>query len=245
MTAFENILITGANRGIGLEFVRQYLAQSPAPLNVIATSRSPSEALAQLQADNSNLHILTYDATDYAALPELVTSVGAIVGPRGLNLLVNNAACSGKEGTFASASLAEDTRALLENNAIAPLELTRQLLPLLRLAAGTESRKRCPLIVNISSKGGSIGDNTTGGMMPYRTSKAALNMLSRSAAMELKGEGIAVVALTPGWVRTDLGGPKAPTGVQESVQGMVEQIERTDLTRSGTFFNFKGEELPF
>lgn len=193
---FSNILVTGANRGIGYEFVTYLLAQSPAPKNVIATTRQPSEKLNKLKSTNVNLHVVTYDATDYKSIPELVDQISKIVGPDGINLMINNA------GIYVSGNLetvqAQDVLRNIEVNAVAPLELTRALLPLLKVSS---ANKRKTVVANISSMAGSIGDNTSGSAMisyPYRSSKAALNMITRSLAVDLKETGIIVLAIHPG-----------------------------------------------
>lgn len=193
---FSNILVTGANRGIGYEFVTYLLAQSAAPKNVIATTRQPSEKLNKLKSTNVNLHVVTYDATDYKSIPELVDQISKIVGPDGINLMINNA------GIYVSGNLetvqAQDVLRNIEVNAVAPLELTRALLPLLKVSS---ANKRKTVVANISSMAGSIGDNTSGSAMisyPYRSSKAALNMITRSLAVDLKETGIIVLAIHPG-----------------------------------------------
>lgn len=240
---FSNIVVTGANRGIGYEFVAHLLAQTPAPKNVIATTRQPSEELNKLKSTNSNLHIVTYDATNYESYPEFVDQVSKIVGDEGIDLLINNA------GIYVSGNLetveAKDVLRNIEVNAVAPLELTRALLSLLKVSA---NNKRKTVVANISSMAGSIGDNTSGSAMisyPYRSSKAALNMITRSLAVDLKATGIIVLAIHPGWVQTDMGGERATLTPLASVSGMSEVLAKTNLDQSGSFLNHTGKELPW
>lgn len=242
--SFSNIVVTGANRGIGYQYVTYLLAQSPAPKNVIATTRKPSEELNKLKSANSNLHIVTYDATNYKSYPDFVEQVSKIVGPDGIDLLINNA------GIYVSGNLetvkAEDVLRNIEVNAVAPLELTRALLPLLKVSSTANKRKT--VIANISSMAGSIGDNTSGSAVisiPYRSSKAALNMITRSLAVDLKETGIIVLAIHPGWVKTDMGGERAPLTPLASVSGISEFLAKVSSEQSGTFVNHQGKELPW
>ena len=133
----------------------------------------------------------------------------------------------------------------IEINAIAPLELTRQLLPLLKSAA---SQKRKTVVANISSMAGSIGDNTSGGVWipyPYRASKAVMNMNSKSQSVDLKSDEIIVLAVHPGWVQTDMGGEKAALTPHASVSGIFDVLAKTNLEQSGAFINYKGDILPW
>jgi len=128
---YQNVLITGANRGIGLEFVRQLLAASSPPKNLIATTRSESDALKQLSGSHSNLHILKYDVTDFESYPTFADQVGSIVTDEGLDLLINNA------GIYLRDSLdrvePKTVLANIETNSVGPLMLTKTLLPLLKV----------------------------------------------------------------------------------------------------------------
>ena len=130
--AYRNVLITGANRGIGLEFVRQLISLNPAPKNVIATTRAASNELNELKSKHGNLHVLTYDATNYDSYPRFVEEVSKIVAGDGVDLLVNNA------GIYIRDSLdtvnPKDLLTNIEVNAVAPLALTKALLPLLKVS---------------------------------------------------------------------------------------------------------------
>lgn len=169
-----SVLITGANRGIGLEFVKQYLAQASPPKHIIATARQPDAAtdLQNIAKSAPGLHVLPLEVGNYNSYTQFVSSVGEIVGEEGLNVLINNA------GILRTGNLDEVThekmRENFEINSIAPLMLTKALLPLIKIAA---ARKTPASIINVSSKVGSIDDNSSGGNIPYRTSKVVYKYL--------------------------------------------------------------------
>jgi len=191
------VLITGANRGIGVEFARQYSTDG---WDVIATARQSSPELDQLKLRIETLDLSDADAV--AAFPRRID------GP--LNLFIANAGTNQPMNT-ASAGDARDWQVMMMTNAIAPYQLGCALLPKLAEARGKA--------IAISSGMGSIGDNG-GGWVPYRTSKAALNMAWSSLAMEAKPRGVTCVLLSPGWVKTRMGGAGAEITSEESVGDM-------------------------
>jgi NAD(P)-dependent dehydrogenase (short-subunit alcohol dehydrogenase family) len=213
------ILITGANRGIGLEFARQYSVDG---WNVIATARHSSPEL-----DGLGVTVKPLDLAD----PEAVAGF-AVDGP--LDLFIANAGTSQPKETQGAAN-ARDWQAMMMVNAIAPYQLGRVLL-----ATMAEGGK----MIAMSSGMGSIGDNG-GGWVPYRTSKAALNMAWNSLALEAKPRGVACVLFSPGWVKTDMGGAGAEITPQESVGDMRALIERLTIENTGTFLRRNGSELPW
>jgi NAD(P)-dependent dehydrogenase (short-subunit alcohol dehydrogenase family) len=213
------ILITGANRGIGLEFARQYSVDG---WNVIATARHSSPEL-----DGLGVTVKPLDLAD----PEAVAGF-AVDGP--LDLFIANAGTSQPKETQGAAN-ARDWQAMMMVNAIAPYQLGRALL-----ATMAEGGK----MIAMSSGMGSIGDNG-GGWVPYRTSKAALNMAWNSLALEAKPRGVACVLFSPGWVKTDMGGAGAEITPQESVGDMRALIERLTIENTGTFLRRNGSELPW
>jgi NAD(P)-dependent dehydrogenase (short-subunit alcohol dehydrogenase family) len=221
----RTFVVTGANRGLGLELARQLVARGE---RVIATARDPRRAgpLAELDA-----RVLPLDVGDDAS----IAAFAAALGGAPIDVLVNNAGRG--DGRQPLGALARTTlRDTLETNALGPLLVTQALLPNLRAA---ESR----LVVQITSKMGSIDDNTSGGAYGYRASKAALNMLNKSLALDLAAEGFRCVLLHPGWVRTDMGGASAPLSVQESVAGMLAVIDGLGPQHSGAFLDFRGETI--
>jgi NAD(P)-dependent dehydrogenase (short-subunit alcohol dehydrogenase family) len=213
------VLITGANRGIGLEFARQYSQEG---WQVIATARQSSPELDSLGVDVRKL-----DLSD----PEDVS--GFKVDGR-LDLFIANAGTNHPMNT-AGAQNARDWQMMMMVNAIAPYQLGRALLG--RMA--TDGK-----MVAISSGMGSIGENG-GGWIPYRTSKAALNMGWSSLALEARPKGVAVVALSPGWVQTRMGGSGAEITPEESVASMRALIARLTLADTGKFLRRDGSEIPW
>lgn len=215
------VLITGANRGIGLEFARQYSADG---WDVIATARHSSPELDALGVRLSALDLA--DADSVAGFP------ATIDGP--LDLFIANAGTNhpmNPEG----AQNARDWQAMMMVNAIAPYQLGKALLG--RMAEGGK-------MIAISSGMGRIGDNG-GGWVPYRTSKAALNMAWSSLALEARPRGISCVLFSPGWVKTRMGGAGAEIMPGESVGAMRSLIERLTIEDSGRFLRRDGSELPW
>jgi len=237
-----SVLVTGANRGIGLEFVKQFLALANPPQHVFATCRQPDEAkeLQSLASANNNLHVLELELKNYASYDDLVGQVRDVLGDNGLDSLVNNA------GMYHKVSLEDGGPELMvdnfEVNAVTPLMLTRAFLPLLRQAV---ANKRQPIVANITSKMGSIADNGSGNHYAYRASKTALNSISKSLSVDLGKEGIICFPLHPGWVLTDMGGPNALIDTKSSVGGLINIITTADKTRNGKFLNYDGTEIPW
>ena len=223
----RTVLITGANRGIGLELSRQY---SAAGWHVIGTARKPESAqeLIALGAE-----VVQLDVTDPASAERLSRALGS----RPVSLLINNAGILPMMRTLEEIEMDTFER-VMDVNTLGPVRVTRAVLPNLR--AG-QLRK----IVNITSTLGSIARNTNGSFYGYRESKAALNMFTRSLAAELGPEGFTCIVLHPGWVRTDMGGPNAPTTAQESALGIRRVIEGLTEADNGAFFSFEGERMPW
>lgn len=214
------VLITGANRGIGLEFARQYAADG---WSVIATARRPDEAaeLHQLGAE-----ILPLDAADPAAIDALAARLQA----RSLDVLIANA------GVLPRGLDADEWAHAFATNCIGPTLLARALKP--SMAAGGR-------MIAITSKMGSIADNGSGGAIAYRSSKAALNAAWRSLSIDWRGDDLALAMLHPGWVQTDMGGPGAAIDPVTSVTGMRKTIDALTPGRTGSFLNYDGQELPW
>lgn len=228
----KTVLVTGANRGLGLEFCRQYLQQGD---RVIATARNmEAAALNELKSQYSEqMELLSLDVSSEASRRDLVSALEG----RSLDLLINNAGYYGKHNRLGQLDDAEWAYEFTVNT-IGPIRLAEALMP--NLSAGKQ-----PLIAMLSSKMGSIADNGSGGSYLYRSSKAALNAAGRSLAVDLSQHGINVVLLHPGWVQTDMGGPNGLIDSETSVQGMRNVIDAMDSNRSGRFFAYDGAEIPW
>lgn len=235
------ILITGANRGIGLEHARQALVSGE---TVIATCRHPASAtkLAALEGQfGDQLRIEELDVTSGASACALV---GRLDG-KPINILINNAGTAGEKSWDPDAdkqSLGtidyEQWRWILEVNLLGAMRVTEALADNL---ASSEKKQ----IIMISSGLGSIAHNTMGGSHLYRTSKAALNMLAKGIAIDLADRGVTTIALSPGWTKTDMGGDQAHWTVEESVSKQRQVIAGLSPADNGKFYELQGEEVPW
>ncbi|MGF1482073.1 MAG: SDR family oxidoreductase [Cyanophyceae cyanobacterium] len=217
-------LVTGANRGIGLEYCRQLKAKDD---NVIAVCRSVTDELQELNVET----IADIDITSDDSVANLATQVG----DRTLDVLINNA------GIIEKVSLSdldfESIRKQFEVNALGMLRVTHALLP--NLKHGSK-------IAIMTSRMGSIADNSSGGSYGYRMSKVAVSMAGKSLALDLKPQGIAVAILHPGLVQTRMTG-FTDSGItpETSVKGLLARIDELNLENTGTFWHAKGEVLPW
>jgi NAD(P)-dependent dehydrogenase (short-subunit alcohol dehydrogenase family) len=226
-----SVLITSANRGLGLEFAAQYLS---AGWRVYAACRHPPAAselgdLAKRKAER--ITTLAMDVTR----EESVAAAAAGLRGQSIDLLINSAGIMGaphqRTGHIDYGSWAE----VLNVNTLGPMRVLEAFIEHL-------VRSDRKLAVTITSGMGSIADNTSGGSIAYRSSKAAVNMAMRSAAIDLRERGIACVVVNPGWVRTDMGGPNATLSVEASVTAMRKLIDTLGPAQSGKFFNYNGRE---
>jgi NAD(P)-dependent dehydrogenase (short-subunit alcohol dehydrogenase family) len=232
-------LVTGANRGLGLEFTRQLLARGD---RVVATCRHPGKAAALNALAGEypgRLHVLPLDVSDPKSIAGLVRELPLLDAGEGegarLELLVNCAGVlhSGERfGSVAAATLEDSFR----TNAMGPLLLTQALAP--RLADGAR-------VANLSSVLGSIASVARFGTPSYNLSKAAQNMATALLAQALQPRGIVVLALHPGWARTDMGGDNATVPVPDAVAGLLRVIDRATARDSGSFHDWRGETLPW
>lgn len=223
----REVLLTGANRGIGLEFARQLAARGD---RVVATCRNP-EAATELAALDVQVEAL--DVSDGASIERM----SALYEERPLDLLINNAGVGVGHRPLGEVDYAE-MEAFFRVNALGPLRLAETLLPALE-------RGEQRTIVSLTSRVGSIQDNTSGGSYAYRASKAALNAITKSLALDLADTGFTCVVLHPGWVQTDMGGARAPLSTDESVAGMLQVVDGLGREDSGSFFDYTGEALPW
>jgi NAD(P)-dependent dehydrogenase (short-subunit alcohol dehydrogenase family) len=228
-------LITGANRGIGLEFARQYAEDG---WQVLACSRTPerADALKELAAQHPNrVDVHALDVADHAEIDRLAKSLSGTT----VDLLINNA------GIYAGSHAAPlediDYEAWARSfhiNTMATLKMVQAFLPNIE-------RSKQKKIVTISSKMGSITDNTSGGSYLYRTSKTAVNMVIKTLSIDLKPAGVIAVVFHPGWVKRDMGGPRALISATQSVSGMRRIIDRLSMADSGKFLSYDGQIVPW
>ena len=229
----KRVLITGASRGIGIELVRQY---AQAGWRVYATCRSPERAmdLSRLAAANQgSVTVQPLDVTE----PRHLQALRATLSDIPLDLLINNAGVLGPPVQGFGDTDIDAWVYALRVNAIAPIKLMECLADNLAACNGVAA--------NLSSKMGSISENSSGGYYIYRSSKAALNAVVKSAALDLARRGIVVVALHPGWVRTTMGGPEAPLDAMESVMRLRRILDRLGPADSGRFFDIDGTPVPW
>lgn len=238
------ILITGANRGIGLALTEAYLAKGD---GVIATCRNPAQAddLHALAGENKNLRILPLDVTDAQSIAALVETLGL----QPIDILINNAGVlSGSTHHFNSLDIdpaqtlgtidAEEWDTILRINTIAPIMVTQALLPNLKQG---KTRK----IAMISSGSGSITKAIEHDYMAYGSSKAALNYAMKSVSFALQNEAFVVVSLNPGWVKTDMGSQEADLTPSESAARLVRVIDALTPDQTGQFIRHTGELIPW
>jgi NAD(P)-dependent dehydrogenase (short-subunit alcohol dehydrogenase family) len=221
------VLVTGANRGIGLEYARQFAARG---YQVIGTARDPADAkeLAEV-ADR----VEQLDVTDPASVAGLAKRLDGV----SIDVLVNNAGVFDRSDVSLDKLDFQMMERTLAVNALGPLRVVQALLPNLR-----QGKRKT--IASMSSQLGSI-ENSNGRWYAYRSSKAALNQINKTMSAELAAEGFVCVVLHPGWVRTDMGGPGATYSPEESVRGLVAVIEKLGPADNGRFYDFKGNPIPW
>ena len=223
------ILITGANRGLGLKFTELYTQRK---CNVLATCRSPQNADRLLKLAEHN-DLITIHPLD-VGINEEIENLAHKIKDVPIDILINNA------GIWRSSSLGSaNKQAWLESfaiNSIAPYEVIQALLPNIKMGVLKK-------VVSITSKMGSIDDNTSGGSYIYRSSKSALNMIMRSLENDLRAYDITTLTLHPGWVQTDMGGMNALINDEQSVSGMMEVIDALNIKNSGRFIDYAGKHI--
>lgn len=233
----DSVLITGAGRGLGLAMARRFLEKG---WQVFASARHPGQSagLAQLQEEASSLPgeliLVTLDVLDDDSVQAAAREVASRTDR--LEVLINNAGVHPERGdeTFEELDL-EGFQTAFATNVMGAARCCRAFGPLLQKAAR-------PRIVNVSSGSGSISDRDNHRRYCYGASKAALNHFTRSLAHDWKDRGVAVVAISPGWVKTDMGGPEAPLEIDEAVGSMVETVRELGIDRTGTFLDREGTE---
>ena len=226
-------LVTGASRGLGLEFVRQLADRGE---RVIATCRGDHSmrGLDALYDTRENFQVMELEVAD----DKSIAALGRQLEGQAIDVLINNAGIYGSRGLSLGKLDGDDWAEVMRVNCIAPVLLAQTLLPNLR-------RGKARKLVFITSKMGSIADNRGGGSYAYRSSKSALNAAVKSLSVDLAGEDFISVVLHPGWVQTDMGGPDALIDAQTSVSGMLRMIDRVGPVDSGSFFGYDGSAIPW
>ncbi|KAM3919778.1 C-signal-like [Leptodactylus fuscus] len=252
----SSVLITGCNRGIGLELIKKFVAKSSPPEKIFATCRNPegprSEELRNLASKHANIVILPLDATNIDSVKGAVVEVKKHLNGSGLNLLINNA------GVMSRINMdkvdADDMIDTFKTNVVGPMQVSQAFYPLLKKSA--EDNAHAPLgcekaaLVNMSSVLGSIEKTSLTfdvekQVISYRISKAALNMLTRLQAESYKNDGILCTALHPGWVKTDMGTERATLTTDQSTTGIMEVLSSLSETQNGILVSWDGSVIPW
>lgn len=223
----KTVLVVGASRGIGLEFAVQYASDG---WSVIAACRNPDQAQSWLP---SGVDIQPVDVTDMVSIDALT----AHLNETPLDLLIINAGVAGPDAAGFVAPDVLDFDRVMHTNVLGPMRIIQAFGACVAQAEG--------VIAVLSSKMGSIEEADAASALTYRCSKAAANMVVKTAACEFGAQGATVVALHPGWVRTDMGGPKADLGVTESVENLRDLIAGLSADCNGEFFDYTGRQLPW
>jgi len=259
--SLKNVLVTGSNRGIGLEMIRQLIKGQTAmgrPENIFACCRDPKQArdlekIANETKDEVKLHLVELEVSDDKQISDAVKFVESIVGDDGLNLLINNAAMLEREGSLLPSVTRANLMAHFDVNTVSPILVAQAFLPLLRLASSHATGDKLSVfrssVINMSSGGGSIAsvarnDNFKLGI-GYSASKAALNMATKYFATELKDDNILFVGVSPGWVQTDMGTMQAELTPQESVSALFNAFAHFKEEHNGGFYTRAGKAIPF
>lgn len=227
------VFITGANRGLGLEFVKQYAQQGH---NVIACARNLSQAteLSQLATLHTNIQLHELNVMDEDQITELTT----VFKDRPIDVLIHNAGVGGFQCESLGAMDQKGWLDVLTVNTVSPMLITQALLT--NILAG-----KAKTIIGLTSILASIDDNRSGGRYSYRASKAALNQVIKSLACELSKDGVKAAVIHPGWVKTEMGGVDGKITPAQSITGMIDVIESLQIKHSGSFFVYDGTQLPW
>ncbi|XP_065119442.1 C-signal-like [Paramisgurnus dabryanus] len=247
-------LVTGANRGLGLEMVKQLLEAHCS--KIFAGCRDPdgpnSESLRELANKHPSIvNLVRIDIADPRSIKESAEKVSSLLGNGGLNLLVNNAAVLPRKSMLTAT--VQDMQDTFNTNVIGPMLVIREYLPYLRAAAKASGKTGLSCdkaaIINISTDSASMSIVPTMQapfpLFPYSISKAGLNMLTVCSAMELKEDEILCVSIHPGWVKTDMGGDKAPLTSRESVEGILRVMRGLTDKQNGGFMDYTGKIMPW
>jgi NAD(P)-dependent dehydrogenase (short-subunit alcohol dehydrogenase family) len=229
----QTILITGANRGIGLALTAELLKGGHRVLAATRNRRKAADLEKLREEHGRSLEVVEMDVTSDESVKAAAAAAGA------LDVLVNNAAVFPEEGDESIFEMKlEHFREAFETNVLGVILVTRAFVPLLE-------KGNQPRIVNISSGAGSVAAKEDYGYYAYSASKAALNMVTRALAAELRPRGICVVAMTPGWVKTEMGGPNAPLTPEESARAIAKTITTLRMEKTSRFIERTGGEVKY
>jgi NAD(P)-dependent dehydrogenase (short-subunit alcohol dehydrogenase family) len=228
------ILITGANRGLGFEFASQCLADGWRVFAACRNADAASKLRCLAQDTRGILNVVAMDVTDAQSVRNAATQLKDVT----IDVLINSAGIAGAPGQKTGNVHYQSWAHVLDVNTMGPLRVLESF-------SDHIARSERRMVITITSGMGSLADNTSGGSIAYRSSKTAVNMVMRSAAIDFAPRGITCVLVNPGWVRTDMGGPKAPLSPQESVTAMRRLIDTFGPNNSGKFYNYDGREYPW
>ncbi len=222
----DTVLITGANRGIGLALATEFHQQG---YKVIATARKPDKATA---LNKLGIEVQQLDVADKASVDALALRLEG----RSIDILLNNAGIKGHSASSFKDLDIEQLDRVLDVNSLGVLRVTQALLPNLQQGSGK-------VVASISSRMGSIAQNNSGGALGYRASKTALNSFNKSLSVEFAPQGFTFVVLHPGWVRTDMTGDSATYSTEQSAEGLLQVISGLNKSDNGRFYDFKGDSI--
>lgn len=232
----QHIVITGANRGIGLELARQYIARPETQVYALCRKPEEAKALQLIETEAAGrLNVLHFEATDEVDIHHAAEAVAGFTDR--VDLLLNNAAINPPSDHQRLETITAETMLhTLHINTVAPLMVAQSFANLLKQGS-------LPRLVNVSSEMGSLNDRDYGGYHAYCASKAALNMITRGLSAELIEHGIVTISLDPGWVKTDMGGEDADLTPEESVRGMIRVIDGLTRKDNGSYLRWNGRTL--
>nr|ACO11177.1 C-factor [Caligus rogercresseyi] len=232
----SSVLITGCNRGLGLGLAKEILKKSGGQTKVLATYRTPekSEELLELSTSNPSLVPIQFDVKDYSSYDAFMGSVSKSLGDSGLDMLVNNAGVNLPEGRALRNLTPEVMLETYKINCISPTLITRDLVPFLSKGKFSPEGQNS-VVVQMGAIVGSVSLNPQPGWFPYSCSKSALNMSMTLLQKELKRRKITLICFHPGWVKTDLGGPKAPLSIEQCSSQMLDTFLQLTPKEQGKF----------
>ena len=225
--AAQTVLVTGANRGMGLEYAKQYQAKG---FKVIGTARKPGEAT---ELNKLGVDVVQLDVTD----ADSVAAMAKVLDGRAIDILINNAGYLNRNDSTLDTVDFDTMEFTLAINTLGPLRVIKALMPNLQKGEGKK-------VINISSQLGSV-ERSRGGLYSYRVSKAGLNMINKNLSAEYSDAGFTFVVIHPGWVATDMGGPNATYSPEESIKNVIKVIDGLTTKDNGKFYDLKGETLPW